>query len=123
MAGNAKILYCHCAYAQVIPPEIKQNVLRNLCENGASFEAVADLCEMSARRDPAMKRLSSEGPIKILACYPRAVKGLFKAANAPLSENDAEILNQRVLSSNEIADAIARPSVEPNLKSDSQSES
>ena len=51
------ILYCNCTYAQVIDPAVKAAVLRRLCDSGRSFEAVADLCEMSARKDPALQRL------------------------------------------------------------------
>ena len=79
-----RILYCHCTYAQVVPKEVKEAVLKKLCESGVSFEAVADLCEMSARQDPALKRLAEGGCTKIAACYPRAVKWLFHTANAPL---------------------------------------
>src|SRR5436189_2945381 len=80
-----RILYCHCQYAQVIPKEVKEAVLRKLCESGVAFEAVADLCEMAARRDPALQRLAADGAVKIAACFPRAVKGLFHQANADLS--------------------------------------
>ena len=48
------ILNCHCTYAQVVPTEVKEAVLRKLCESGGSFEAVADLCEMSARGQEAL---------------------------------------------------------------------
>ncbi|HWE96915.1 MAG TPA: hypothetical protein VG269_23340, partial [Tepidisphaeraceae bacterium] len=66
----ARIVYCHCAYAQVVPAEVKQEVLRRLAESGVAFDAVADLCEMSARRDPGLKALAAEGEVKIAACYP-----------------------------------------------------
>src|SRR6266446_9192060 len=95
MAAPSRILYCHCAYARVVPKEVKAAVLKNLCESGVAFEAVADLCEMSARQDPALKRLAEGGAIKVAACYPRAVKWLFAAAHARLPENGSEVLNMR----------------------------
>ena len=79
-----RILYCNCTYAQVVPREVKEAVLKKLCESGVPFEAVGDLCEMSARKDATLQRLSAGGSLKIAACYPRAVKWLFAAANAPL---------------------------------------
>ncbi len=94
-ATPARILYCHCAYAQVVPAEVKQEVLRRLSESGVAFDAVADLCEMSARRDPGLKSLAAEGGVKIAACFPRAVRGLFIAADAPLPEGGVDILNMR----------------------------
>ena len=84
MEAAPRILYCHCAHAQVVPDEVKRAVLRQLSDAGVAFEAVADLCEMSARRDPSLQRLAAAGPVKIAACYPRAVKWLFAAAQAPL---------------------------------------
>ena len=89
------ILYCHCAYAKVVPPEVKQQVLSKLAESGVAFDAVPDLCEMSARRDPKLKEVAESGVVQIAACYPRAVKWLFSAAGAPLPEQGVEILNMR----------------------------
>jgi hypothetical protein len=110
-----RILYCHCQYAQVVPKEVKDAVLRKLCEGGVEFEAVADLCEMSARRDPALKRLADGGAVKIAACFPRAVKWLFHQAGAPLAMSATEVLNMRTLSATEVSDALASPELKPNL--------
>jgi hypothetical protein len=102
----ARIVYCHCAYAQVVPPEVKQEVLRQLAESGTAFDAVADLCEMSARRDPGLKALAAEGGVKIAACYPRAVRGLFIAADAPLPAEGVEILNMRTQTAEQVVAAL-----------------
>jgi hypothetical protein len=108
MSTQERILYCHCAYAQVVPKAVKEEVLRRLSESGAAFDAVADLCEMSARRDPALKQLAEGGEagLKIAACFPRAVKWLFSAADATLPEHGVEILNMRVETADKIALAI-----------------
>jgi hypothetical protein len=90
-----RILYCHCAYARVVPPDVKQAVLRALSEGDADFDAVPDLCEMSARRDPALKQIAEDRDTAIVACYPRAVKWLFHAAGTPLSDN-VRVFNMRV---------------------------
>lgn len=97
-----KLLYCRCAYAQVVPQGVKDGVLAKLCESGAGFESVADLCEMAAHRDERLKALAANGPLRIAACYPRVVKGLFTQCGAPLPEN-AEILNMRTQSADEVA--------------------
>lgn len=110
-----RILYCHCTYAQVVPTEVKEAVLRKLCASGGSFEAVADLCEMSARQDPALRRLAEGGPVKIAACYPRAVKWLFHSANAPLALDATEVLNMRVLSADEVQSSLFHAELKPNL--------
>ena len=95
-------VYCHCTYANVIPPEVRRAVLERLSASGVPFDAVPDLCEMSARRDPAMKRIAESADVRIAACYPRAVKWLFHAAGAPLPDKGAEVLNMRAQNQDEI---------------------
>jgi hypothetical protein len=111
----SRILYCNCTYAQVVPKEVKEAVLRKLCESGVAFEAVADLCEMSARHDPALQRLAAGGTVKIAACYPRAVKWLFAAAKAPLPLEATEVLNMRVQGADEVVAGLFNPHLKPNL--------
>ena len=90
-----KILYCNCTYAKIVPTDVKQSVLRQLSDSGRAFDAVADLCDMSARRDPGLKKIADGGCTKIAACYPRAVKWLFHAAGAPLPDEGVTVLNMR----------------------------
>ena len=94
--SETRIIYCNCTYAQVIPKAVKEQILRGLVESGVAFDAVADLCEMSAKKDPEMKRLTQSGAtLKIAACFPRSVKWLFHAAEAPLPVENVEIFNMR----------------------------
>ncbi len=104
-----RILYCHCAFAQVIPKDVKQGVLERLADSGADFECVPDLCEMSARREPLLQQLSEQPNTRIAACYPRAVQGLFTAAGSPLKESGLEIVNLRVLNVDEATEALLQP--------------
>lgn len=115
MAEVPRILYCHCAYAQVVPAEVKAAVLRQLCDAGVAFDAVPDLCEMSARQDPNLHNLVSGGCVKIAACYPRAVKWLFAAAKAPLPPDGAEVLNMRIQTAEEIVASLLNPGMQPNV--------
>jgi len=102
MSDTRRILYCHCAYAKVVPDDVKQEVLRGLTDSETAFDAVADLCEMSAARDPALAELAGEGPLRIAACYPRAVKWLFHAAGAPLPRDGVTVANMRTESAEEV---------------------
>lgn len=111
------ILYCHCRYAQVVPAAVKEAVLRGLCASDLPFEAVPDLCELSARADPSLQRLADAPALKIAACYPRAVKWLFANAHAPLSESACEVLNMRVLTEEQVIGALLSTVVSPNLSS------
>ncbi len=103
------LIYCRCAYAQVLPQGVKDGVLERLCASGMGFESVADLCEMAAHRDPrlaAMAAAAQAGPVKIAACFPRAVKGLFRQAGVPLPEEGVEIVNMRELNADQAAAAL-----------------
>ncbi|MBL8855262.1 MAG: hypothetical protein JNK57_14955 [Planctomycetaceae bacterium] len=95
------ILYCNCSYAKVVPGEVKREVLRQLSASGRSFESVADLCEMSAKRDPALPQLMQQPDLRIAACYPRAVKWLCSAAGTKLSD-DAQVINMRTLTADDV---------------------
>ena len=101
-----RLLYCHCAYAQVVPKDVKEDVLRRLCASGAAFDAVADLCDMSARKDPALQKMVDGGAVRIAACYPRAVRWLFHAAGAPLPKEGVEVLNMREQSAEGVTAAL-----------------
>jgi hypothetical protein len=109
------ILYCNCTYAQIIDPAVKAAVLRQLCDSGQSFEAVADLCEMSARKDPALQRLAAGPCVKIAACYPRAVKWLFASAGAPLDPARTEVLNMRELTAAQVTERLLGDGLQANL--------
>ena len=86
-----------------------------MCESGVAFEAVADLCEMAARKDPALARLASCGAVKIAACFPRAVKGLFHQAGADLDPAQTEVLNMRTQSADDVNAALFAAELKPNI--------
>lgn len=104
--GERRLLYCHCAYARVVPADVKQEVLTRLAESGVTFDAVPDLCEMSARRDPKLKEIAEGGSAQIVACYPRAVNWLFAAADVKLPDVGVEVLNMREQSAASILQSV-----------------
>ena len=104
-----RVLYCNCTYAETIPTEVKHEVLRRLSASGVAFEAVADLCAMSAHEHPMLKQIAAEDDVRIAACFPRAVRCLFEAADAPLSEQRAEVLNMRRQSSADVVSHLLSP--------------
>ncbi len=77
-------------------------MLAKLCDSGASFESVADLCEMAAHRDERIKAFAAGAPLRIAACYPRVVRGLFQQCGAPLPQEGAEVLNMRTQTAEEV---------------------
>jgi len=95
--GAARVLYCHCAYAQTVSPGVKEHVLEGLIATGVAFHAVPDLCALAARRDPLLRELAQSGPLQIVACFPRAVRALFAAAGAELPTDGVEFVNMRTM--------------------------
>lgn len=106
-----RILYCHCAYAKVVPPEVKTAVLDGLAEANVAFDAVPDLCEMAARGDARLRELAAlDGePLHIAACYPRAVRWLFASAGAALPEHSAQVWNMRVETADTVLGGVLSP--------------
>jgi hypothetical protein len=100
-----RILYCHCAFARIVPPDVKSAVLSRLAASDVEFEAVPDLCEMSARRDPRLAEFAAAGSLRVAACFPRAVHGLFEAAGCRLPDS-AQILNMRTDSADAVTGAL-----------------
>lgn len=117
----ARILYCRCAYAQVVPSDVKDAVLDGLARSDVAFETVPDLCEMAARRDGRLveiaRSIEAGSTLRIAACWPRAVRGLFHLADAPLPGDGVEILNMRTDSAGDVLAALvpAGPRGEPSV--------
>jgi hypothetical protein len=113
-----RIVYCHCAFAQVLPRDVKHQVFQELLVSGVEFDCVPDLCQMSAHRDPLLRELSAGPPVRIAACYPRAVQGLFVAAGTPLPPSGAEVVNMRVSNASTAVTALLRPAGDDEAKAD-----
>lgn len=113
-AEPSGLVYCRCAYARVVPRKVKDGVLEALATSGVDFDAVPDLCEMSARKDPRLAEIAGAGAVTIAACYPRAVRWLFASAGSPLDSERVTVLNMR----EETAEAVASAMLSPQDRSE-----
>jgi hypothetical protein len=104
------LVYCRCTYARVVPRQVKDGVLEALSASGVDFDAVPDLCEMSARRDPRLAEIAGGRTVTIAACYPRAVRWLFSSAGSPLDKERVTILNMREETAETVAASMLAPS-------------
>jgi NAD-dependent dihydropyrimidine dehydrogenase PreA subunit len=96
------ILYCHCAHTDLVPEGRKTEVLDHLRRSGLVFEAVPDLCGLVARKDPILQQIARQPAVRIIACYPRAIRWLWAAAGVPFDAERFEVLNMREQSADEI---------------------
>ena len=103
------LVYCRCTYARVVPRQVKDGVLEALAGSGIDFDAVPDLCEMSARKDPRLAEIAADKDMTIAACYPRAVRWLFASAGAPLDKERVTIRNMREETAEAVAAAMLAP--------------
>jgi hypothetical protein len=108
-----RILYCHCAFAKVVPADVKAAVLAGLSRADVEFDAVPDLCEMSARNDPRLRDLAAQQPLHVAACFPRAVRWLFAAAGAELAPGTTRVWNMRTDNAESVLDGLLGAGEEP----------
>lgn len=112
--AQAQVIYCHCAFANVIPTAVKNQALRHILSSGQDFQAVPDLCQMAAEGDERLGQIAAGGATTVVACYPRAVKGLFDRAGYPIQLDDDHIrvLNMRELDGEQVVEELPPSSVE-----------
>lgn len=103
MSDSIAVLICNCSYRDVLPEQPKRAVLEQLKSAGVKFEVVPDLCALAARKDPCLKRIAAMHEVRIAACFPRAVRWLFHAGNAPLASENVKLWNLREQSAAEVA--------------------
>ncbi len=102
MSKKAKVIFCNCGYSNIIDSNLKAQVLNALDPAALDFEAVQDLCGMAAGKNPKLKCWAQAESINIVACYSRAVKWLFNAADAPLDPDKTQFHNMRTCTPEEI---------------------
>lgn len=106
MPNANTVLFCNCACAESISPETRRDILGALAATAdIELVAVPDLCELAAGHDPRLRALAETANLTIVACFPRAVRGLFAAAGAPLPRDGVTFVNMRAGS---IAEILAR---------------
>ena len=94
-APPGRVLVCLCRHARLLDEDAQRRVLDHLRGSGSAFDVVDDLCGLAGRRSAELLRIAASPPVRIVACFPRAVRWLFHAAGAPLPEEGVEILNLR----------------------------
>ena len=105
MNATGRLVYCHCAYWPALPADAKKAVRAGMAGLGVAVEAVPDLCELAARKDPSLRRWAETPGLRIVACHPRAVRWLFAYAGAPLAA-DVAICNMRLDSAEAILERL-----------------
>ncbi len=101
------ILFCNCGYSDIIDRAIRAKILNKLATTKLDFEAVQDLCELTAKKDPKLKCWAQADSLAIVACYPRTVKWLFNSADAALDPEKTQFLNMRTSTAQQILSSLS----------------
>jgi Pyruvate/2-oxoacid:ferredoxin oxidoreductase delta subunit len=94
MGDKKQIIFCQCKYARAIPKDTKETVEKALNDSGTDFTCVDDLCDLSIHQPDKLQELKAKGDVDVVACFPRAVKGIFHNAGIELGEEN-KIHNMR----------------------------
>ena len=126
MPDDRMVIYCDCVYSEHIPSDTRRAVRSGLVRAGVPFEAVPDLCEWAATRSARLKDWTRGASLTVIACFPRAVRGLLHAGGVPV-DNGVELtcLNMLTQSPEEILATVLSAShptrdvkAEPEIRKD-----
>jgi len=106
MSQPSNILVCRCDHYHMVSETACARLTDALGDAGIAFESVADLCELAANKDPVLAAWAGTDRLRIVACFPRAVRWLFARAGAPLGDDRVELLNARTGDIDEIIGAL-----------------
>jgi Pyruvate/2-oxoacid:ferredoxin oxidoreductase delta subunit len=108
---SASLLYCHCAFGDLVPEAKRRHLMEALSASGRSFKAVDDLCRLVATGDRDLQEWMGQQELTVVACYPRAVRGLLMAAGIRLDGRTLNVFNLREQTIEEILAALPPPGV------------
>lgn len=95
MSNSPRVLFCNCAYTDVIGAGRRRRIFEGLAGARVRLVAVPDLCEAAAERDPRITGCFDGQPLTVVACYPRAVKWLARFAGCDFDASVVRVLNMR----------------------------
>ncbi|HOF17427.1 MAG TPA: hypothetical protein PK082_00845 [Phycisphaerae bacterium] len=78
MKRNWKILVCRCVHAKKLHSDVDHFSQMIPCMKGMTV--VDDLCALAAKRDRRLLALGNEPDLRVVACRPRAVRWMLRAA-------------------------------------------
>lgn len=108
MSEPRAIVFCHCAGRDVLPSSVRDAVAAELKRRQVPFLEVGDLCARMADRDEAVLGfMSAAAALTVVACHPRAVRNLLRAAGVAAGADQPHVLDMRVSPAQDIIDAVA----------------
>lgn len=113
MPEQPNVIFCQCVYSEGLFSDVKQAVLEGLNQAGVVFEAVPDLCKLSANKALCLKNWTKHNKLTVIGCFPRTIKWLFHAGDAAFSPDfELTCLNMHTQSPEAIVQAVLGQSPE-----------
>jgi NAD-dependent dihydropyrimidine dehydrogenase PreA subunit len=101
-----KLIYCNCG-ANIISPQVIEEIEREISECAIDSVKLTDLCGLCANQKEEVKNIfSGEDEVTVLACYPRSVKLLLNFAGVKDTSN-ITVVNLREAQSLSISEILA----------------
>lgn len=107
MATGNRVLLCNCADAGIGDADCRRAVREGLLARGITFAELTDLCRLTANHDATLCALADGGMLTIVACHPRAVRGMLTAAGITPDASRLRLLDLRSMTADTILDAIS----------------
>lgn len=106
MIQTTCILFCRCG-AGVISKEMTDQLAESFHQLDVDVYELNDLCAFSVNEKDVLERIAEKYMRKIVvACYPRAVKNMFRQASIKLE--NFEVLNFREFTADQILDKLKK---------------
>ncbi|MGQ7870064.1 ATP-binding protein [Sunxiuqinia sp. sy24] len=106
MIQTTCILFCRCG-AGVISSEKVDQLAAAFHQLDANVYELSDLCALAVHEKDVLEAIANRYTCKIIvACYPRAVKNMFRQVAVEL--DDFEVLNFKVLAADQILDKLKK---------------
>jgi NAD-dependent dihydropyrimidine dehydrogenase PreA subunit len=106
MGCDMRIVICACKHGGAVRPAGTDEVIAAVGRSGAAFTVVDDLCGLAANDPGALRQMASSGDLRVAACYPRAIGGLFAYAGADLPAEGVTLANMRTQPADEVVAAM-----------------
>lgn len=104
MNKDTLILFCGCAYSDVIDAETKRKVLGALEASELRFRIVSDLCRAAAFERDFLIKLAEENTLKVVGCFERSIKWLLEWAG--VDSGGIEFFNMKTNSAEDIISSL-----------------
>ncbi len=87
------VVFCECGNAEAVPAANLAAVSAVLADLSTPAVRIRDVCELAARGDAFLRKVSTDNDLIVIACHPRAVRWLLDMGGAPVAQQRVAFVN------------------------------